>query len=282
MAPVVVLALLSVASLPGLVLPPFTEDSLHWDGPPAGQGFYSSLPDTLIAAARFTPAQACTVRAVTFHTLSGLPADSAFVYAQGMQGEPGPLRSRAAYAGAAPMEWTRVDFPAPYYCWANEDFWVGVRGVLNPDSNAVFSMDAGPMEHWRGGFAWIYYSWHQLVEWGQFWDRNWNLRAIVRYEGSAIEETVSPAVVTLSATSPLVAEGRLRYGLAQPGRVTIRVCDAAGRAVRTLLDGPGDAGTHTADWDRRDGSGRFVPAGSYFYVVEAGGAVTTARVSVVR
>jgi hypothetical protein len=233
-------------------------------------------------AARFTTTQACTVKAVTFYALCGLPAESALVYAQATPSEPGPIRARTGYAGAAPMEWTRVDFPAPYYCWANEDFWVGVRGVLNPDSNAMFSMDAGPMEHLRGGFVYIYYSWWQLTNWGQFWDRNWNLRAIVRYDGSAVEETVSPAVAALSTTSPVFADGRLRYSLTRPGRVTLRVCDAAGRAIRTLFEGARNAGSFTATWDRRDQLGRTVPAASYFFVLALDGTVRTVPVSVVR
>jgi hypothetical protein len=59
--------------------------------------------------------------------------------------------------------------------------------------------------------------------------------------------------------------------------VTIRVYDAAGRLVRTLVDGPRAAGTHATTWDGRNQSGHAVSSGVYFYKMTAGSFVESRR-----
>ncbi|HMB71467.1 MAG TPA: FlgD immunoglobulin-like domain containing protein, partial [bacterium] len=59
--------------------------------------------------------------------------------------------------------------------------------------------------------------------------------------------------------------------------VRLTVHDAAGRRVRTLVDGPRTAGAGTADWDGRDASGRRVTAGIYFVRLETDGEPPVSR-----
>jgi len=59
--------------------------------------------------------------------------------------------------------------------------------------------------------------------------------------------------------------------------VQLAVYDAAGRRVRTLVDGPRAAGAGTADWDGRDASGRRVTAGIYFVRLETDGEPPVSR-----
>ena len=59
------------------------------------------------------------------------------------------------------------------------------------------------------------------------------------------------------------------YGTPSSGRVAIRVYDVSGRLVRTLVDGPVEAGYHTAMWDGRDEGGVEVASGVYFCRMEA-------------
>lgn len=62
--------------------------------------------------------------------------------------------------------------------------------------------------------------------------------------------------------------------VAAPARVTIH--DVAGRLVRTLVDGSLlEAGLHEATWDGRDASGQAAAAGTYLCRLEAGGAIVT-------
>jgi hypothetical protein len=49
------------------------------------------------------------------------------------------------------------------------------------------------------------------------------------------------------------------------------VYDAAGRLVRTLVDGVVGPGTYRVSWDGRDETRRRVAPGVYFYELRAGG-----------
>ena len=84
------------------------------------------------------------------------------------------------------------------------------------------------------------------------------------------------------APNPFRLDTRLRFALAEPGRVEIRLFDAGGRAVRTLAAGTWEAGEHSVVWDGRDESGRAVSSGTYFARLSAGGRTTERRVVRIR
>jgi len=75
---------------------------------------------------------------------------------------------------------------------------------------------------------------------------------------------------------------RIRYDLARPGLVTLRIFDARGRLVDTLVQGPQDAGTHAVVWNGRDG--RQVPLGSgvYFYTIRSGDALLRGKMTLLK
>ena len=62
----------------------------------------------------------------------------------------------------------------------------------------------------------------------------------------------------------------IAYSLASPGRARLRVFDATGRLVATLVNAELPAGEHLASWDGRTVRGETAPAGTYFYRLEAG------------
>jgi len=61
------------------------------------------------------------------------------------------------------------------------------------------------------------------------------------------------------------------YSLATGGRATIRVFDAAGRVVRTLVDRNIEPGEHRAIWDGTTDTGNRAASGVYFVKMEAAG-----------
>jgi hypothetical protein len=61
------------------------------------------------------------------------------------------------------------------------------------------------------------------------------------------------------------------YSLATDGRVIIRIFDASGRVVRTLIDSAVDAGPHMAMWDGTTDTGQRAASGVYFVKMEAAG-----------
>jgi hypothetical protein len=70
----------------------------------------------------------------------------------------------------------------------------------------------------------------------------------------------------------------LRYRVSEPGKVTLKVYDVAGRLVATLVDGHRGAGEHEVSWDGHSASGR-VASGMYFARVQNG--TESARSSIV-
>lgn len=80
--------------------------------------------------------------------------------------------------------------------------------------------------------------------------------------GEGLRVTVAP--------NPFRAATGIEYSIEAPAAVRINVFDVAGRLVRTLEDGARPAGTHVVTWDGRDGAGRAMESGVYFYRVSAG------------
>ncbi len=58
---------------------------------------------------------------------------------------------------------------------------------------------------------------------------------------------------------------RIAFTLEHAGEVSLRVFDARGRHVRTLVEGAREAGRHVVLWDGSDASGSQVASGQYFY-----------------
>ena len=65
--------------------------------------------------------------------------------------------------------------------------------------------------------------------------------------------------------NPFGTNTRIRFDLPSAAPVTLRVLDVTGRAVRTLVSGPREAGPHTAVWDGRNDASVEVSSGVYFY-----------------
>ena len=61
----------------------------------------------------------------------------------------------------------------------------------------------------------------------------------------------------------------IRFTLPERGAHRLTVYDVTGRRVRILSEGVREAGTHTVTWDGRNAAGRPLPAGVYFYRLQA-------------
>jgi hypothetical protein len=80
----------------------------------------------------------------------------------------------------------------------------------------------------------------------------------------------SPIALGLLQNMPNPFRGStvIRFVLPGEDHVSIRVFDAAGRRVRSLLDAAMPAGPHDVTWNGRDETGRPVASGIYFYRME--------------
>ncbi len=62
----------------------------------------------------------------------------------------------------------------------------------------------------------------------------------------------------------------IRYSLANPVKVELKIYNILGELVRTLVNKEQPAGRHEASWDGKDESSRNLPSGIYLYQIKAG------------
>lgn len=97
------------------------------------------------------------------------------------------------------------------------------------------------------------------------------------FSGADVIRVINPggssddATVLSVCPSPLNTTASISYQVVKEGRVSLRVYDAAGRLVRTLVSGNEGAGRHEITWDRRSDDGRQVATGVYFLRLEQRG-----------
>jgi len=89
----------------------------------------------------------------------------------------------------------------------------------------------------------------------------------VTCEALSVDDAREPAVFVLHASrpNPAASSTRIAYDVPREARVTLRVYDAQGRAVRLLAGGVASPGRKSVYWDLRDDRGTRVRAGIYFY-----------------
>ena len=85
------------------------------------------------------------------------------------------------------------------------------------------------------------------------------------------DESVFASRLGHARPNPFNPSTTVEYSVAAESHVTIRVFDASGRVVRTLVDGMREAGPHTAAWNGTTDSGQSAASGVYFIRMEATG-----------
>ncbi len=85
-----------------------------------------------------------------------------------------------------------------------------------------------------------------------------------------------------SGPNPWRAGTTIRFQLAEPQAVTLKVFDIDGRIVRTLARGPLPAGAHRVDWNGTSDAGAPLPSGVYYYRLETPGETKTRETLLVR
>jgi len=96
-------------------------------------------------------------------------------------------------------------------------------------------------------------------------------------------EAAEPARRALRARpNPFAEEAAIRFALPAPSHATLRVYTASGRLVQTVADRWFAPGEHAVTWDGRDSTGREVGSGIYLCRLDAGSAVSTAKLVLLR
>lgn len=98
----------------------------------------------------------------------------------------------------------------------------------------------------------------------------WILKSASGSATTAVPVTPLAARLEPNRPNPFNPATAIPFELPRAGRARLAVYDAAGRLVRTLVDGEVPAGRTDARWDGRDDRGRAVAAGTYYARLTAG------------
>lgn len=124
----------------------------------------------------------------------------------------------------------------------------------------------------------------------------WNLFCFNLYGEPALDRHASLAGVvdppeqdlrqgiTLEHAMPNPSDGNavIRFGLPEPGDISLSVQDVMGRRVAVLADGHYEAGEFAKEWDGRNEEAGGISPGIYFVRLQAGDQVATLKIVFVR
>lgn len=122
-----------------------------------------------------------------------------------------------------------------------------------------------------------------------FIDRNnWILKTTQQVPYEAVEKEAAqrsfPPALRLGEMrpNPVRDEGEVDYDLPYSSQVALRIYNALGQRVKTLVDRQASPGSYRMRWDGRDEQGRKVGSGVYFLSLEIQGKAIRGKVVVVR
>lgn len=83
--------------------------------------------------------------------------------------------------------------------------------------------------------------------------------------------------------NPFNPSTTIEFDISSPGLVEIAVFNIVGQKIRTLTDKQfSQAGRYKVEWNGRDGLGRLVGSGVYFYRLKAGDVIKTKKMIMVK
>ena len=93
-----------------------------------------------------------------------------------------------------------------------------------------------------------------------------------------------PGTVTITNTypNPFVSTATIEYTLSNTAPAKLQIYNAAGRRIKTLVNGMHSAGIHAVTWDGTNTAGHRVASGIYFVVMETDQAVQPRKVVFLR
>ncbi len=98
------------------------------------------------------------------------------------------------------------------------------------------------------------------------------------------EHATTPSVFSLAQNypNPFNPSTIISFDLMQPSPALLRVYDAAGRTVATLVDENLPAGKHSISWHGKNASGDPVSSGVYFYRLDVSGRGEMKKMALIR
>jgi hypothetical protein len=84
-----------------------------------------------------------------------------------------------------------------------------------------------------------------------------------------------------NSPNPCLSSTLIRFEIAEASRTSLKIYNARGQLVRTLIDEHKQPGRYTETWDGTNSSGRRVAGGVYFYSIQAGRFSATKKMLVI-
>jgi hypothetical protein len=167
-----------------------------------------------------------------------------------------------------------VEFDSDPYGWSYV-YPPGYNLSYNPDQLAGhnFGFDVFVDEDGDGIFCLM-----SLISQGVIYERQLAVICLTDMPTSAPEEVPRQrSELDQNYPNPFNPVTTIDFHLASAGKTVMKIFDVRGSLVRTLLNEPVSAGSHSVIWDGTDNSGRKVASGSYFYQLEANGRMMTKK-----
>ena len=149
-----------------------------------------------------------------------------------------------------------------------------LRAVWGEDANRIFAVgDGGAIVHWDGS------SWEPMAS-GTTENLNdiWGAGIVATVAG----ETPAAPLGLAAFPNPFNPSTTISFTLPTETQTTVRIHDARGTLVRTLLDGRCAAGPHSIAWDGKNDRGTRMPSGIYLVSLRAGERSASHKLALVR
>ncbi|MBM4169835.1 MAG: T9SS type A sorting domain-containing protein [Ignavibacteria bacterium] len=101
---------------------------------------------------------------------------------------------------------------------------------------------------------------------------------------SSVVEATVPTTFTLHANypNPFNPSTTIRYAIPAGGDYSMKLYDALGREVKTLVEGYREAGEYSVVWDGRNAASNVVPSGAYFVRLSGSTGVRTIKLMLLK
>lgn len=112
---------------------------------------------------------------------------------------------------------------------------------------------------------------------GVYWGWHWTT-GIEEEENSKNAGIVPTFFLAQNFPNPFHSSTRIKYGIAQPSDVLLKIYNIAGQCVKTLADAKQKQGIYEINWNGKDDRDRKLPQGIYFLRMEAGNYLATSKI----
>ena len=158
------------------------------------------------------------------------------------------------------------------YRGTTEDFVPGPGTLLGAPCDTLY---------FDGGHQWDhYYKVSAIDVHGN--ESGYSLLRPVDITGDDTPEVPLAYYLDQNVPNPFNPNTNIRFGIKEPAYVSLRIYDAAGRLVTTLIDESRSAGQYEAAWNGTGDAGGAVTSGVYFYRLVAGDFVQTKKMVLIR